>query len=324
MTLARTCPNERVKPAARAVNVNTRRLIVLTEDSDMEFFFRYKRIFIIAVVLLCAALMAYSAYYRTQPTMAEDALSYAVTPFQKAIKGVTDWFGGGIAFFGDAKETTEENIRLKEELDLLKIENARLTRIELDYNKLTEILQTRDQYSGYQTTGVRIIAKDPGIWYDNFLIDKGRKDGISANMVIIGVGGLVGRVTEAGYNYSKVRALVDDTFSVSAKSARTEDTGIVKGDMKLKEQGLCKMERIDISADILQNDEILTSNLGNIYPPGITIGYVREITINPDGLTKTAIIEPAADFRNLDVLLVITEVFDTEPIDKNPDEESDE
>ena len=105
---------------------------------------------------------------------------------------------------------------------------------------------------------------------------------------------------------------MDDTFSVSAKSARTEDIGVVKGDMKLKADGLCKMERINVHADIIVGDEIVTSSLGNIYPPGITVGIVKEIYINADALTKTAIIEPLVDFKHLDALVVITEVFDRE------------
>jgi len=285
----------------------------------MEFISKHRRIFFIAIILLCAALMGYSAYYRTKPSVAEDILSYSVTPFTSAVNGISDWVSSRFAFFGEMSQVNEENAQLKQELDLIKIENERLTQIELDYIRLTELFQIRERYSDLPTTGVSIIAKNPGVWYDNFLIDKGRADSIEANMVVIGVGGLVGRVTEAGYNYAKVNSLIDDTFSVSAKSLRTDDLGIVKGDMKLRESGMCKMERIDVNADILPGDEIVTSNLGNIYPPGITIGIVKEVTLSPDALTKTATIEPLVDFKRLDVLLVITEIKDRQLIDAPDD-----
>lgn len=281
----------------------------------MEFITKHKRTLAIAVILLCAALMAYSAYYRTQPTVAEDILSYAVTPAQRAVNSVSEWISGKVSFFKELSQINNENTLLTEELEQVKIENNRLKSIEQEYNRLSELFQLTQRYSEYSMVGVNIIAKDPGNWYDNFIIDKGRKDLLSANMVVIGAGGLVGRIIESGYNYSKVRTLVDDTFSVSAKSLRTDDIGIVKGDMKLKEQGLCKMERIDIHADIIAGDEIVTSNLGNIYPPGITIGIVKEITANANALTKTAIIEPLVDFKHLNTLLVINEVFETELIE---------
>lgn len=277
----------------------------------MEFLTKHKRTFTISVILLCAALMAYSVYYRSQPTVAEDILSYAVTPIQSIISGASEWVGSKISFYRNMSQVNDENIRLNEELENLQIENNRLKSVELEYKKLAELVKMTEKYPEYTMVGVNIIAKDPGNWYDNFIIDKGRKDGLNANMVVIGAGGLVGRVIESGYNYSKVRTLVDDTFSVSAKSARTDDIGVVKGDMKLKEEGLCKMERIDIRADIIVGDEIVTSSLGNIYPPGIIIGVVKEISTNADALTKSAVIEPLVDFKHLGTLLVITETFET-------------
>lgn len=282
----------------------------------MEFISKHKRTFTISVILLCAALMAYSVYYRNQPTIAEDILSYAVTPIQSAISTVSEWVGGKVSFYRNMSQVNDENIRLNEELDVLKIENNRLKSVELEYKKLAELIKMTEKHPEYTMLGVNIIAKDPGNWYDNFIIDKGRKDGLDANKVVIGAGGLVGRVIESGYNYSKVRTLVDDTFSVSAKSARTDDIGTVKGDMKLKEEGLCKMERIDIRADIIVGDEIVTSSLGNIYPPGIIIGVVKEISTNADALTKSAVIEPLVDFKHLGTLLVITDTFGTELIEQ--------
>ncbi|MDR1687893.1 MAG: rod shape-determining protein MreC [Clostridiales bacterium] len=287
----------------------------------MEFINKYKRMLIIAVILLCIALMAYSAYYRSQPGVAEDILSYAVTPFQSAVKSVQGWFSNTSAYFRNLGETAAENEKLTKELDALKIENSRLKNVERQYSELAQLFEMSETYTSYPTVGVTVIGKDPGNWYDNFIIDKGRKDGLDANMVVLGVGGIVGRIMESGYNYSKVSTLMDDTFAVSAQSARTQDIGTVKGDMSLKNDGLCKMERIDINADIIAGDEIVTSNLGNIYPPGITIGFVREVTANPDALTKTATITPAVDFEHLNTLLVINEVFTKELTEWQGEEE---
>jgi rod shape-determining protein MreC len=278
----------------------------------MEFINKYKRMLIIAVILLCIALMAYSAYYRSQPGVAEDILSYSVTPVQSAINSVAGWFSRTSAYFKNLSETVDANEKLTKEIEALKIENSRLKNVEREYTHLADLFEMSETYTSYPTVGVTVIGKDPGNWYDNFIIDKGRKDGLNANMVVIGVGGIVGRIMESGSNYSKVSTLMDDTFAVSAKSARTQDIGTVKGDMSLKEEGLCKMERIDINADIIAGDEIVTSNLGNIYPPGITIGFVKEITANADALTKTAVITPAVDFEHLGTLLVINEVFTKE------------
>ena len=49
----------------------------------------------------------------------------------------------------------------------------------------------------------------------------------------------------------------------------------------------------------------MTSHLSDVYPPGLTIGRVKEIKNDTNGLTRYAIIEPAVDLKHLDTLLVI-------------------
>ena len=129
-------------------------------------------------------------------------------------------------------------------------------------------------------------------------------------MPVLSAGGLVGRITKAGATYSTVYSILDSRSSVSAQSLRTGDLGVVVGDRELMEQGLCKMEYIDSDAEIMEGDEIVTSGLSEYYPAGISIGFVREIQ---NGLTRYAVIEPSADMKHLDALVVIQETLETLP-----------
>ncbi|GHU54698.1 cell shape-determining protein MreC [Clostridia bacterium] len=283
----------------------------------MDFFSEHKKMFIIVGVLLCAALMAYSVYYRKQPTLLENALAYAANPAQKFLGGITGYAGDKINFYRDMGAAAEENKELRAELDKLRRENERLKQAEAENIRLNTLFETSRKYSDYPLVAVTIIAKDPGNWYDNFTVDKGSRDGLAGNMPVIASGGLVGRVIECGGGYSKVRSIIDDSMAVSAKSVRTDDLGIVKGDMKLRGDGLCRMDRIDVHADIIAGDEIVTSNLGNIYPEGIKIGDVETIDVSADGLTKTATIRPVVDFGRLETLLVVKQNFSKEELYKD-------
>ena len=175
--------------------------------------------------------------------------------------------------------------------------------------RLSELLKISQKYADYHTTGTQIIAKDPGNWYDVFLINKGRDDGLEANMVLTSSNGLVGKIIESGDTYSKALSILDSRSSVPAMSQRTEDLGVVKGEYSLMNSGLCRMEYIDSEAEIMEGDEIVTSHLSDVYPPGIAIGRVKEIRTEANGLTKYAIIEPYVDFKHLDTLLVIGDIL---------------
>ena len=181
---------------------------------------------------------------------------------------------------------------------------------EQENKKLSELLDIKQKYREYDTEGASVIAKDTGVWYDSFLIDKGETDGLENNMAVINAGGLIGRVVKTSAVYSNVYSILDSRSSVSAQSLRTGDLGVVTGDYELMEQGLCKMEYIDSDAEIMEGDEIITSNLSEVYPPGIVIGYVKEIHQDENGLTKYAVIEPKADLKHLDTVLVIKNNID--------------
>ncbi len=179
---------------------------------------------------------------------------------------------------------------------------------------MSSLLKISQKYPNYKSTGTNIIAKNPGVWYDTFTINKGTSDGVSANMILIAPGGVVGKILESGSSYSKSQTILDSRSAVPAMSLRTGDLGVVKGDYSLMNDGLCKMEYIDGEAQIAVGDEIVTSHLSEVYPEGLSIGKVIKIETDTNGLTKYAVIEPFVDLKHLDTLLVI----DKNTMEENP------
>jgi len=272
----------------------------------LDFIYRHKRAFIIFGVVLCIAMSVVTINFREDPTFIENAIGLALVPAQRLAADIGRWVSVRVTTLASLAELERRNAELERLNERLSAENSRLRILESENERLSALLQIDQQYANLPKLGARIIAFDMGNWYNRFTIDRGRRDGLERNMVVLGTAGLIGIIEEVGYTYSKVVALIDTSSSISAKSIRTDDIGFVRGDFELMEQGFCRMERIDIAAQIMVGDEIVTSNLSDIYPPGITIGVVREIHLNHDGLTKYAVIEPVEDFRRLNTVLVIT------------------
>ena len=276
----------------------------------MGFFEEYKKQIITVVTVLLVICALFTTGRKMNATFIDNTIGFVVTPFQKLTTGVEGWVGGKISVAKNKNGLAEENKKLKEKVARLEADKKRLKCYDAENKKLSELLKISQKFPDYDTTGAEIIAKDPGNWYDIFLISKGKKDGLSANMVITAPGGLVGKIIEGGSRYSKVQSILDSRSSVSAMSLRTGDLGVVKGEYSLMDDGLCRMEYIDAEAEIMEGDEIVTSHLSDIYPPGISIGKVKEIKTDANGLTKYAIIEPFVDFKHLDTVLVISKLFD--------------
>ncbi|MEA4816603.1 MAG: rod shape-determining protein MreC [Lachnospiraceae bacterium] len=276
----------------------------------MNFFMHYRKhiLILVSIVLLVTAFFTYEK--KSSFTFVDNALTFIVTPVQDGISKISSFFTNKI----NERKLNKENELETEDLVLkvkeLESENEALSKkislLSEENDELSSLLNIAKKYPDFETIGVRITAKDPGNWYDSFLINRGSNDGIYSNMPIIDSSGLVGMITEAGKTHSKAQSILDSHNSVSAVCLRTNDTGIISGDYTLFEKGLCRMSYISPTSSIVPGDEIFTSYLSDIYPAGISIGIVTEIGLEESGLSKTAVISPTANLKQMDSLLVIT------------------
>ena len=164
-----------------------------------------------------------------------------------------------------------------------------------------------EEYSDYPKIAARIISKDPGNWYDTFMINKGSKDGIRVDNNVIAGKGLVGIVTEVGSNWATVRSIIDDSSNVSAMTVGTDDTCVVEGDLELIDEGKLRFTQLyDKEDKVTAGERIVTSNISEKYVEGLFIGYVSEISLDSNNLTKTGTLVTPVDFQHLKDVFVIT------------------
>ena len=270
-----------------------------------QFFEKYKKQLLRGGVLLLVLITVIASGKQLNATLLESAIGVVVTPFQDLTTGISSWVDETITASRNKADLKEENTELKNQIADLLEENRRLAMYEAENAKLSALLKIAQRYPDYESVGANVIAKDPGVWYDGFTIDKGTTSDISANMVLIAPEGLVGKVLESGLTFSKAQSILDSRSSVPAMSVRTGNLGVVKGDYTLSADGLCIMEYIDAQAEIMVGDEIVTSHLSDIYPAGLAIGKVLELETDTNGLTKYAVIQHYVDLKHLVTFLVI-------------------
>lgn len=271
----------------------------------IHFWEEHKKKIIAVTAILITAIALFAGGKNLNASALESVIGFVVTPFQDLTTGIGSWVESTADSAKDKSTLLEENAALKEELAKLQDKSKRLEQYEKENEALSALLKISQKYPNYKSTGTKIIAKNPGVWYNTFTINKGTGDSVSANMILIASGGVVGKILESGNNYSKAQSILDSRSAVPAMSLRTGDLGVVKGDYTLMNDGLCKMEYIDGEAQIAVGDEIVTSQLSEVYPEGLSIGKVTKIETDSNGLTKYAIIEPFVDLKHLDTLLVI-------------------
>ena len=258
----------------------------------------------------CIVLIAVTSINNSILTPLRTGVGYVLIPFQSGVNAIGTSLYNHIRDFSTMQEAQAENEELKGRVAELTEENNRLQAEQYELERLTELYALDQDYMQYEKVAARVIAKDSGNWFQIFRINKGSNDGIKENMNVIAGGGLVGIVTDVGANYATVRSIIDDASRVSCMSMRSGDNCIVSGDLTLFQEGLLGLDHVKKEADIQEGDKIVTSNISDVFLPGILVGYATELTTDSNNVTKSGQIVPVAEFDNLQEVLVITQLKD--------------
>ena len=268
---------------------------------------------LLVLTLVCFLLMLGSFTLGWTAGPVGTAASYVFIPMQRGLTTVGNWISDKTYELASLKDVMKENEELKTQVDELSDELNTLKLEQYDTEDLRELLALDTGYSEYQKLSASVIGKDAGNWFDTFLIDKGSKDGVAVGMNVITGRGLAGIITEVGPNYAKVRAIIDDTSSVSGMVLSTSDNCIIKGNLQtMDERQMITFSNLkDTDNKVSVGDQVVTSYISSEYVQGLLIGYISEIHVNSNNLTKSGLITPVVDFEHVKHVLVITDMKTT-------------
>lgn len=260
------------------------------------------------LTVLCFLFILISMLFENSFGFCRAITDKTIVPMQKGITNVCNFVQEKIGIWEDMKQLKNENETLKKQVEQLNLENKIYMEEQLELKRLRELYQLDEQYKDYEKVGARVIGTSSMNWFDNFVIDKGSNDGICVDMNVICGNGLVGIITDVGPDTAVVRSIIDDSSNVSAIVLNSDKLFIVQGDAKSIADGYIKVLNIPKEVEVKEGDEILTAAVSDKFLPGITIGYIQEVTIDSNNLTKTAKLYPAVDFENIHEVLVITQL----------------
>lgn len=243
--------------------------------------------------------------------------NYTVIPMQKGISYVGRYMSDLSDNFQTLEDMKKENEELQSRVDELTIDNTRLRQEQYELERLRELFKLDENYSDYEKIGAHVIANNGTNWFNDFMIDKGTNDGVKVDCNVLAGSGLVGIVTEVGPDYARVRSVIDDSSNISAMILSTSDTCIVRGDLQLAADGKLRFEKLaNNDNEIEVGEQVVTSHVSNRFVQGLFIGYISEIEVDSNNLTRSGYITPAVDFSNIQEVLVITttkqDMVDTE------------
>ncbi|MCS6885175.1 MAG: rod shape-determining protein MreC [Acidobacteriota bacterium] len=193
-----------------------------------------------------------------------------------------------------------ENALLHQENDRLKQELTRLSE-ELSATRRSQLLAEVQKLLPYKSVAAKVIARDGSYWFNRVTLDKGSTAGLKLNQPVITPGGVVGRIVKIGPLAAQVQLITDQYAGIGAQLSLSRAYGEVKGLGK----NTCEMRHISGLEKVEVGEAIITSGLDGIYPKGLLIGYVEQLTPGGGAQNHQISVRPSAGLDRLEEVLVL-------------------
>jgi rod shape-determining protein MreC len=237
------------------------------------------------------------------------ALSVAA-PFASVASAIATDTGDVISGVTQGNRWRNENKALQDQVGLVVRQNM-LLQAELHDDKLLRSMLHFDELNNHmEFLTARVIMQDPNGLAPYILINRGTRDGLRRGMTVVSHRGyFVGSIIDLTSNAAKVQLVTSPSSSVGALDLKTRASGLVEGQYS----GPPQLHWVVANSTLHKLDFIVTSGQENLFPRTILIGQVMSVEHQNSALFQSAVIKPAADFSNLEIVQVIRNFIPSAP-----------
>lgn len=261
---------------------------------------RYRKYSLLAgLVLAVLTLIALQQRYPAERWLLPEVAGFLSTPVQEAVsrlhRGATTLW----ARYLDWKSIRADNVRLRAEVEALRLRQLRLEEAEAENARLRRLLalQVRLPLEG---VAAEVVAREWDGFTRSLTVNRGRAHGVARLAPVLIPEGVVGRVAEVRRGSAVIQLLTDPGSSIGAVVLRTRTLGLVEGTVA----GTLRLRLPALDEQVAAGDLVITSGLGGTFPKGLPLGRVSRIG-SATGLFRYAELTPSVDLDRVEEVLIL-------------------
>ncbi|OIO37956.1 MAG: rod shape-determining protein MreC [Candidatus Omnitrophica bacterium CG1_02_46_14] len=222
------------------------------------------------------------------------------------LKNPIAWFRTPAKIVGELlsfQKNARENQQLKNALGQRRYRDLQFQELKLENNRLTRLLGLKSAIPAQIRHSIfsRVILRSSLGWNRIILIDKGTRQGIKPNRLVLSESSVIGKVVLCGPAISQVLLISDPKSRLGAVIQRTRQEGLLFG----TSFGDCHMKYISIDTEVKSGDTVVTAGFGGFFPKGLPIGTVERVWKEPGQIYQVAQIRPLMDLNQIEEVAVI-------------------
>ena len=263
-------------------------------------FFDLRKLIIIALIIICPLIFVNIQRNHLQESWFFKIGAVIVLPLRKAYSSFYHSITDTINLYTYLVHVKKNNRLLKKENSLLKAQLLQMQEMEIENQKLNQILQFKNK-TRFQLLSARVIASDPFPEYSLLTIDKGSQDGVKKNQLAIVESGVIGYILRVQKQTSHILLLSNQNSVLPVTVQRSRVHGLIEGSSK----NLFYLKYLKNEDDIVEGDVIVTNSIHQNFPAGLAVGMVSKIEKDEYGLNPKIEIRPAVKFATIEKLFII-------------------
>lgn len=197
----------------------------------------------------------------------------------------------------------QENESLRKERNDLRMDLDRAREKKHEAARLEKLLSFTSP-PGWQRIGARVVGHRLGVSavLISLVIDKGQCSGVVKDTPVIDPRGVVGRVHRPGLHFSSVLLLVDPNSHIPVMGATSRIPAIVEGQ---GDDRPLLVKYVPLNDIMPQGEILITSGLGGMFPKGLPVAQVTQVTGSPLSLFQHILAQPLVRPKMQEELLLL-------------------
>ena len=207
----------------------------------------------------------------------------------------------------------EENTRLREELRRAHSQATFSIEERAELKRLRELLLLDALYDR-PAFAARIIAKrfGPQAVLKTFTVNKGYLDGAIVGTPVVTQSGVVGRVLRTAPHASTVLMITDPSFRLAVISQDSRTPGILTGSTGSGRR--LEVTYVAQNANLNVGETLITAGVDGIFPKGIPVGVVTQVTPGNETLFQLVHAHPVVNLEALEEVLLLQAMGTAPPL----------
>ncbi|MGI6681211.1 MAG: rod shape-determining protein MreC [Bdellovibrionota bacterium] len=227
-------------------------------------------------------------------------------PFQNFTNSSINFVHNAYDNYVNLVNLKSENEKLKFKIAKLKKRNLKLNEEKRENKSLKRLLKIKRK-TKLSSIGAEIIGYNPAKWGHMLLINRGSNDSVAVGDPVISHEGVVGQVVSASPHTARVLVLIDRISATHVFLHQSRARGVLVGGGK----ELCELKYILKNSDVKIGDKVLTSGLDGVFPKGLLVGYIADISPTSSSLFSAIKVKPAVNFSKLEFVIVLKTKLNT-------------